>query len=300
MKLKYTMFLQNVDDSITQLKLKHDFQIVSLNEPDSFEFIKKLEKCSISEAVRKIGIDSHVFNYDTRKIYLIEREFNLKNQEIEESSKIAGKFHQEIGMQYLELLITALRLFNEGDLAYWNSYFYDPNKTSTFQSISNNLQSRTILSKKYSFFPDEIEQCNTFINDFVTPKSDFLKLAIEHFNNSYFAVSLESAFLSLMISLEALYTKETRELSFRLARNCAILLGTNCENAQIIFDDMKKLYDKRSKLVHGSSNKITQEDVYKCRDFVRCSIKKFIILKEKHDEFLNKLDTLGFGQPIEG
>lgn len=297
MKLKYTVFLQNVDDSILKPKLKHELSIVSLHQSDAYEFIKNLERCPI-EMLGRITIGSHIYNYDTKKIYFIERELeDLNEQDIAVGRilDIAGKLQQEIIFPYLEPILTALRLFKEGDIAYWSDYIYETNNIGKITS-SSSPKNRIFGYRTYSLLTDEIEQCNRFINEFVMPESKFLKLAIEQFNNSYIAISLESAFLNLMIALEALYTEETRELSFRLARNCAIMLGTNYENAQIIFDDMKKLYDKRSKLVHGTSNKITQEDVDKCRDYVRCSIKKFIGVKEKHIEILKKLDNLGFGQ----
>ncbi len=301
MKLKYIVFLQNVDDSITKLKLKHGLNLVSLKNPDAYEFVKNLEDCSLSDVVKKISRDGHIFNFDTKKIYLIERELDvdLKEQDIADGNilGIAGKFQQNIIFPYLEPLLTALRLFKEGDIAYWDDYFYD---TDTIKKVisMHSPKSRILWSQMYSLLPTEIEDCSEFINNFVMPESEYLKLAIEQFNNSYVAVSLESAFLNLMISLEALYTKSNQELSFRLARNCAILLGTNYENSQMIFRDIKELYNKRNKLIHGKSKhgEITQEDVNKCSNYVRSSIKKFIELKEGHDELLNKLDTLGFGQ----
>jgi len=301
MKLKYIVFLQNVDDSITKLKLKHGLNLISLKSPNAYEFVKNLEDCSISEVVAKISRDGHIFNFDTKKIYLIERELDvdLKGQDIADGNilGIAGKFQQEIIFPYLEPLLTALRLFKEGDIAYWDDYFYD---TDTIRKVisMHSPKSRILWSQMYSLVPNEIEDCNEFINNFVMPENEYLKLAIEQFNNSYVAVSLESAFLNLMISLEALYTKSNQELSFRLARNCAILLGTNYENSQMIFRDIKELYNKRNKLIHGKSKQreVAQEDVHKCNNYVRSSIKKFIGLKEGHDELLNKLDTLGFGQ----
>lgn len=304
MELKYIVFLQNADDSITKLKLKHDLHVVSLDEVDAFEFVKNLDNCSINEAMRKLAIDSRVLNFKTRAIYLIEKEFDavLNEQDIIDGNggnltNFFGKFQQEIIFSYIEPLITALRLFKEGDLAYWNSYFYNPNEVKKIISLSSQ-KSSFLWSQKYSLLSNEAEFCNEFINNFVMPESEYLKLAIEQFNNSYVAVSLESSFLNLMMSLEALYTKSNQELSFRLRRNCAILLGTNYENSQMIFRDIKELYDKRNKLIHGKSKQgeIKQEDVHKCSNYVRSSIKKFIELKEGHDELLNKLDTLGFGQ----
>lgn len=303
MKLKYTVFLQNVDDSITKLKLKHKLSIVSLPQSDAFEFVKNLERCPIEMVGKNITIESHIYNYDTKKIYFIERELeDLNDQDIVIGKifDIAGKFQREIKLPYLEPLLTALRLFKEGDIAYWSNYIYETNNFGTITS-SFSPKNRILGYKIYSLLPDEIEHCIRFINDFVMPESKYLQLAIEQFNNSYIAVSLESAFLNLMMSLEALYTKNNQELSFRFARNCAIILGTNYENSQMIFRDIKELYNKRNKLIHGKNKQgeITQEDVYKCSNYVRSSIKKFIELKEGHEELLNELDTLGFGQFVD-
>ena len=302
MKLKYIIFLQNVDNSITELKLTHDLRVVSLDMDSTIKLIRNFDNCSISDAGRKLAIDSKVFNFDTDNNYFIEREFDaeLDEQDIIDGNagilNVLGSYQNEI-TPYLESMLTALRLFKEGDIAYWDEYFYRQNKSGKLLS-SHSPKSKINFSLKYSINPDEIDQCNTFINGFIPPESKYLKLALEQFSNSYIAVDVESAFLCLMISLEALYLKSSRKVSFRLRRNCAIVLGNDSESSDVILHDIKELYIKRSNLIHGSrkAGKITRDDLYKCRYYVRESIKKFIELNEDHDTFLDKLESLKFGQ----
>ena len=303
MKLEYIIFLQNVDDSIKELKLIHDLHVVSLDQNTTIELIKGLENCSTFEASKKITIEGKVSNYDTKRNNLIEGGFYAELDEQFIIDGDAGNIINAIGLYtneikpYLESILTALRLFKEGDIAYWDEYIYRPEerkKLYSFHSPKSKINHNLI----YSINSDEIDECNDFINAFIPPESEYLKLALEQFSNSYIAVNLESAFLCLMISLEALYSKSHQELSFRLARNCAIVLGNDYEGSDLVFQDIKELYKKRSNLIHGNSKagKITRDDLYKCRDYVRWSIKKFIELNEDHGTLLNKLDTLGFGQ----
>ena len=71
MKLEYIIFLQNVDDSIKELKLIHDLHVVSLDQNTTIELIKGLENCSTFEASKKITIEGKVSNYDTKRNNLI-------------------------------------------------------------------------------------------------------------------------------------------------------------------------------------------------------------------------------------
>lgn len=63
--------------------------------------------------------------------------------------------------------------------------------------------------------------------------------------------SLED-FISIVTALEALFSDGNSELTYKLSLRTAIMLKEKMGNSRLIFDEVKKIYDKRSKLVHVS------------------------------------------------
>lgn len=57
---------------------------------------------------------------------------------------------------------------------------------------------------------------------------------------------------------------------------------------------MKKLYNKRSRIVHQGSGDITKEDILKLRNYGRKSIKAFLLLDQSKKKILDSLHTSGF------
>lgn len=100
-----------------------------------------------------------------------------------------------------------------------------------------------------------------------------------------------------MISLETLFNPGRQELRYRVSRNTAVILGKEKEDSEKIFREIKKLYDKRSDIVHtGKSNTINEEDLLKLRHYVRESIKEIIKIDKNKDELLELLNSCGFGE----
>ena len=71
--------------------------------------------------------------------------------------------------------------------------------------------------------------------------------------------SLDQSLLHIWCALEALFPKVTTEVSFRLALYLAQLIGP-AEAREVVFQRVRKEYNIRSKVAHGSHRGITQED----------------------------------------
>ena len=70
-------------------------------------------------------------------------------------------------------------------------------------------------------------------------------------------------------SLEALINPVRDEITYRLSRNAAILIGCNKTDSQNIFDEVKSLYTKRSALLHtGKTGKVKREELNRLRFYV--------------------------------
>lgn len=83
-------------------------------------------------------------------------------------------------------------------------------------------------------------------------------IAFSKFDGAYKSVWYENL-VDLATALEGIFigdTKETEGLTLRLRTRAAALLATSEDSARSIFDDVAKLYDLRSRIVHGGQIKL--------------------------------------------
>ena len=133
-------------------------------------------------------------------------------------------------------------------------------------------------------------------------KNPFLSLAHNLYRISYITNEPRVAFTLLMTSLESLFVESNTELSNRLCRNIALALCTTLKESQDLFFEMKKLYNIRSKFIHGEIIKDKDEgfeDMHKLRDIVRRGILFYIDNGYNNKdfnkkEFLDKLVLAGY------
>ena len=108
-----------------------------------------------------------------------------------------------------------------------------------------------------------------------------LRLALRQYYQALLANRAPDKFLLYFIALEALYMTGIEELSYRLSQRIALMLGDSEERRNVIFQDIRKLYAKRGKIVHGYVTKPSKEEVDSLGKYVRESILKFHQFKRK-------------------
>jgi hypothetical protein len=93
--------------------------------------------------------------------------------------------------------------------------------------------------------------------------ADVLDLALRSFNRAFQRKRAEwsDRLLDISIVFEALFVRETGEISHKSATRAALLLGRSHENSLLIFQTVKSLYDLRSAIVHASHRQLEK----KCR-----------------------------------
>lgn len=287
------MFLTEAGKGIEKLKLSHNLDIQSISEEKAAKLYSTLEGVDLESARTILFLEASILNANNNKAYYITRFFEGDGISYINSF---GKIQREIVFEYLHKVITKLRLFKEGNIGYWRYYFYDEKtKGSQVNTIDSKFSTR--FGIKYELSSQiEINQCNNLLNKIKLPDEGQIKIAIDNFNQSYNSTDIEITFLNLMISLEALFSKQDTELFFRLTRNCAIFLGKTKLECNELYKNIRELYKIRSLLIHGKKYKLENNHVYLLRDYIRKSILNFLKIKKSHDVLLEELDTLGFGQ----
>jgi len=123
-----------------------------------------------------------------------------------------------------------------------------------------------------------------------------LNLGLTRFNSSYTKTSVEDKFLDLIIAYETLFSKKDDSgdsISHKLALRYARFISNDFTKRGCEYGEMKKLYIKRNKLVHGDSKeKLKINDFENLDHHIRNALRFYITkyrLKE-HDDVIKGID----------
>jgi len=173
-------------------------------------------------------------------------------------------------------------IINSGGMSSWN------------ERITGDYPGKYMLS--HANYLDEI-------NDFIKVVFDRLKqdnyigLSIYHYLISFDTSHLHYQYLSLFMVLESAIS-ETSELTYRLRRNTAVLVGESEFTSNTIYTNIGKLYNLRSKIIHGDDydyQKLIQYTPYLQAMASRTIIELLLHNYPKNKELNHKITQLGFG-----
>jgi len=149
--------------------------------------------------------------------------------------------------------------------------------------------------KRYPLSVNELDEFRNFYNKLVQytktkenkilPAIDFYSKASRHFD-------ITEKFIFLSLSLESLFSKESDELSYRFSNRISLLLGNSFEEREKIAKSIKNvIYQRRSKIVHGTDLSPPSEDEYEyLNEVIRVSILRYLSLI--NNGILNPIDEL--------
>ena len=229
------------------------------------------------------------------------------------------KLRDDVSRVYSE--IELLRLFKRGNLSiqYAAILIKDDNQKEAMYPFMIYPGSDYVEADKYTLSEDELEPIASFLNFFRYEQlPGDLALAFSNYNASFgfsqswpfvaakgevVAYGSIASFLMIMVGLENLVNKDPNAVTETISRNLALLLGSDETSSREIYRCMKRIYDERSKIVHGS---IDDEDVLKkfecykvkARDYLREAIKNAWTAEKKLglsvEQLLDKFACLSF------
>ena len=300
-KVRFMGLLTKTDSSILGVKLEHGFKIEKIGGDELIDLIAKLEGISKFRTRVKV-IKKAYLNIGEDKAYIITNLIDdiesTETGEIDDKNfKALDSYEIKYG-KYLYEKLTLMRLFKEGHLFMPERYYFFEDDESIIFFEKNGMGEDLTGGTTYSLKKSELQDLQIFIQSIKLPfKNPSLKLAHGNFEMAYSIYHKDLSFLVLMISMESLFNPSGKgELTYRISRNTAVLIGKDKEDSANICIKMKELYEKRCKIVHnGKSNIVTEDDIKDLRDYAIRSIKEFYKIDEKKDEILKLLNSCGFG-----
>ena len=180
-----------------------------------------------------------------------------------------------------------------------NIEFYDENKkymgTYQFNRPISNWNRLT-----YNLPANEIYNNSRFGMDFNSMKNtnnNYFNRALEFYNDSFDSEKITNRYILIFSSLEAIFNLDTEDVTEKISRYSAKLLAEDDKNEyNKIYKDIKTLYNKRCKYIHGSkTNNIKEDDEKLLRKYVRKIIIAYwhiiLITKKNSKEILKYLDS---------
>lgn len=184
----------------------------------------------------------------------------------------------------------------ENILHFWNEdgFIQRTGMTVNPKRYTGNYPGKLIHSRdKY------VEEINTFsrlVFDRINSKN-YIGLAIENYVISFNASHIHFQYITLCTALECVISG-SQELSYRLRRTIAVLCAEEKGEGVFIFKNLTKLYELRSKIVHGEKYDVGKVEEYllHLQSVVSRTIIELLIHDVQTNVILNEIATsLGYG-----
>ena len=177
--------------------------------------------------------------------------------------------------------------------------FYDENKE--FINLAQSNKHISFWNRlTYNLPADEFYNNSRFNMNYKFTKNTnnkHFERALEIYNQSFESDNRQIRYILIFGALEAIFNLDTKEVTKKLAKYSAKLLSeSNNEDYEKIKTDIKQLYNKRCKYIHGSNiNCISDEDEKQLRRYVRKIILIYwmiiMVLERTAKQILEYLDS---------
>ena len=192
----------------------------------------------------------------------------------------------------LHAVISVLRIYKAGSV-WWQQIHVASGPAEWGCHPSSFLEPRRISNfKKYTVEDSEVPDLQKLWKEYISVDwqlHQFIRVAVDRLNFGIGRDRSHDKMIDYVVALEALllsYLEDFAELRFRFALRGAKLLGKASENKRKIYSELKKIYDRRSKIVHGSSvddkDQLTEEFIDMVEEYARLVLRRFIDLAKDH------------------
>lgn len=193
---------------------------------------------------------------------------------------------------FTRMLIQHMRLFKNGDVMCRTEFQI----TRDTRKLIQRYKPGTFVTgaMKFVINDDDVFVFESFIKQDIA-SNELTELALSTFNLTYHILDLKSRYLNYMICLESLFNRSTAEISHTIARHLSIIISKNEEEFNKNYSRIKKLYNFRNQIIHGS--KITEDIVpitHELQDLVRQAINFCLKIEMNRDQLFSYLNSRGF------
>lgn len=176
-----------------------------------------------------------------------------------ESAAITQKFTEE--------LIRKFRLFKTGNI-HRLSLFEIHSDTRLVSMRMTGVKTQIRPAKNFYLEDSDV---NTLL-DLLESKINITKLneiALLNFEESYHISNPKIRFITLITSLESLFNFGKDQIVHTISRHLSLIISDTKVDFETNYKQIKKLYGKRSAIVHGGGEKVSDDELLEVENLVR-------------------------------
>ena len=244
-----------------------------------------------------------------RKFWLVKNEILFEKKEDELNAYVLGDEDNRCKKRLEPYLwISCLITHNTPELSNGGGVsITSPEKLGTGPRLYASLETHlpeAAVSEIEPYVPKFLRFIGTLHDKYidVVKENSFLSIALKYFYEAEkISVSDNEGFINAMVCLEALFNDGAFDIKYKLALRAAFLLGLSGFNSAEVFEKLKRLYNFRSTLLHGSGELKYDSDIYSVSGYCRRALMIFMILlknsgrsnissKSRKNEILKEID----------
>lgn len=264
----------------SELLLSENISIVRLTDDEILDFFNFGIKLGYGRCGRDLIDEVHEFAIKVS--FKLPKIIDDKPHLLQNNDFFTDKYDQAI--------INAFRIYKKGTLYPITTLRKSKSLLAPGVSFKFETPVKPFIRNPYKLSNSEIDEFKLFWseheNNFLTKKT--LSVGIGRFSQSTIRDNSEDRIIDLMIASEAFFlTDGNSELQYKFAHRAATYLGKDSNQKKNIYQFMKKIYDLRSKIVHGDTPKLPKKSdgsIYATLDdacdeleeYLRQTIKKMI------------------------
>lgn len=196
--------------------------------------------------------------------------------------------------QTLKNVVSLIRLVIYNRIFLQHIVSFENGRVTTSTS-NDDFRPSSFLGKSEEITRESIVEAERIVNLFkkIIDEKQNLRLprAVLYWDSSSCSGSFERKVVELFTALEALFATDISEISYKLANRASWFIErSNAEKRRQVFDEIRKGYDLRSKIVHGDdySKKFDVELVKRLHSLTRNVILKMLQNKELVKKLVHK------------
>lgn len=245
---------------------KYNARVLKVSDPEFKLFLDRYPSPQDPDYNWEIFKEMYDELHGTQELYVLFPK-NIQAQYSEQDILLCFKvmlllFPSDLTITY----IVSFQIIDKNTLHYCGDIGYDFHSTGIEDYYDNFIY----INDKF------LDEINEFINLFKLryKRISFAKNALDSYLNSFRASDNAQAYLNLCICLESII-EGTTEISYRIKHHIALLCSDNKESAEIIFNNLNKIYTLRSKIIHGETYSLEKIEDY--LPYLRCLVSRMII-----------------------
>jgi hypothetical protein len=189
-------------------------------------------------------------------------------------------------------LLQKLRLFKEGSIDIIGYIVIAKESRHIFMSSLQYIPN-IIFSRTYSLITDDLIQAHKMLSEDISVNL-LSELAMENFKESYRIVDPRLRFITLMTTLECLFNIGIEQIAHTISRHLSVIVSTDSESFNENYIYIKKLYNIRNKIVHGSPSIKPKQELFDLEDYVRKALKYSLKFDRSKKDLFEHLNQIGF------